>query len=115
MAFWTVALLVAAGILGGLANSIAGGASLITFPAMMSLGLSPVTANATNSFALLPGNGLGAIADRESFPPRTPLFWAAIMVAVLGGLCGAFLLLATSTKVFSLLVPALIGAATLIF
>ena len=115
MQLWTVALLVAAGILGGLANSIAGGASLITFPAMLSIGLNPVTANATNSFALLPGNGLGALADRESFPPRTGKFWSAIAVAVAGGLCGAILLLATSTRVFGLLVPALIGAATLIF
>lgn len=115
MQLWTIALLIAAGILGGLANSMAGGASLFTFPAMLSVGLSPVTANATNSFALLPGNGLGALADRESFPPRTTLFWAALAAAVLGGLCGALLLLATSTRIFGLLVPALIGGATLIF
>nr|WP_281432927.1 sulfite exporter TauE/SafE family protein [Aestuariivirga litoralis] len=107
--------MIVAGILGGLANSMAGGASLFTFPAMLFIGLPPVTANATNSFALLPGNSLGAIADRESFPPRTALFWAAIALAVAGGLCGAILLLATSARVFALLVPALIGAATLIF
>lgn len=115
MEFWTVALLVAAGILGGLANSIAGGASLFTFPAMQTAIASPLIANASNSFALLPGNFLGALADRESIPPRTLRFWAALAMAILGGLCGALLLLATPARVFELLVPALVGAATVIF
>jgi uncharacterized protein len=112
---WHVLTLVVAGVVGGLANSMAGGASLFTFPALLSVGLNPIQANATNSFALLPGNSLGAYADRESMPNRDSRFWATLAVAIVGGLCGAWLLLSTSPKVFALLVPALIGVATFIF
>ncbi len=112
---WQALILVIAGALGGMANAMAGGASLFTFPALLSVGLNPIHANATNSFALLPGNSLGAFADRESMPDRNSRFWITLAVAVVGGLCGAILLLSTSPKVFALLVPGLIGVATLIF
>ena len=115
MNIWQMIMLIGAGILGGMANAIAGGASLFTFPAMLATGLPPVIANATNSFALLPGNCIGAFADRERIPQRSSAMMVALGLAVLGGLCGAALLLATSTHIFSLLIPALIGAATLIF
>ena len=115
MYFWQGVLLIIAGVLGGMANSMAGGASLFTFPAMLGVGLSPITANATNSFGLLAGNSFGAYVDRERIPPRSVLFWAALLLATLGGLCGAALLLATTPRIFSLLVPALIGLATVIF
>lgn len=115
MSLWQILLLICAGLLGGLANAIAGGASLFTFPAMLATGLSPIAANATNSLALLPGNSLGAFADRAKLPERDRMFWLGNGVAVLGGLSGALLLLRTSPALFELLVPALIGTATLIF
>ena len=115
MNIWQMIMLVGAGILGGMANAMAGGASLFTFPAMLAAGLPPVIANATNSFALLPGNSIGAYADRERIPPRNRAMATALALAIFGGLCGAALLLATSTRIFALLIPALIGAATLIF
>ena len=52
----TAAFLVAAGLVGGAWNAIAGGATLFTFPALMAAGLPPVIANATNFLAMLPSN-----------------------------------------------------------
>lgn len=112
---WQIIMLVVAGVFGGMANAMAGGASLFTFPAMLATGLSPIIANATNSFALLPGNSIGAFSDRGQIPAADKHFWSALILAAFGGLVGALLLLATSPKVFELLVPALIGAATFIF
>jgi uncharacterized membrane protein YfcA len=112
---WQIIMLVVAGVFGGMANSMAGGASLFTFPAMLATGLSPIIANASNSFALLPGNSIGAFSDREQIPAANTRFWVTLLIAAFGGLVGAALLLATSPKVFELLVPALIAAATLIF
>jgi uncharacterized membrane protein YfcA len=112
---WQIIMLALAGVFGGMANSMAGGASLFTFPAMLATGLPPIIANATNSFALLPGNSIGAYTDRGQIPAANGTFWVTLLIALLGGLLGALLLLATSTKIFELLVPGLIGAATLIF
>lgn len=115
MTIWQCALLAVAGFLGGLANAIAGGASLFTFPAMLATGLSPIIANASNAFSLLPANSLAAYIDREKMPPRNRNFAASMALAVLGGILGAILLLLTPARIFALVVPALIGAATLIF
>ena len=115
MSIYSVFILLAAGFFGGLANSIAGGASLITFPALLAIGLPPIIANASNTFALLPANLLGAYGDRAKVPRRDGWFWAGLLVALIGGLIGAVLLLVSSDRFFSQIVPALIGVATLIF
>ncbi|MFS2055703.1 hypothetical protein ACEN8K_43775, partial [Variovorax sp. CT11-76] len=59
-----MALLFAAGAVGGAVNAIAGGATLITFPAMLAAGLPPVVANASNAVAISPGHLLAAVASR---------------------------------------------------
>ncbi|MEP6827090.1 MAG: sulfite exporter TauE/SafE family protein [Aestuariivirga sp.] len=115
MYFWQGVLLVIAGVFGGMANAMAGGASLFTFPAMLSTGLPPIVANASNAFSLLPANSLAAYLDREKLPERNGGFWMALASAVIGGVLGAFLLLFTPAKFFTALVPALIGLATLMF
>ena len=61
MNFWQGLLLVVAGVFGGMANAMAGGASLFTFPAMLSMGLPAITANASNGASLLPANSLAAL------------------------------------------------------
>jgi uncharacterized membrane protein YfcA len=110
----SAALLFVAGIAGGVANAIAGGATLITFPAMLAVGLPPVIANASNAVAVTPGHLVAAISDRAKLPP-----WRSTIIpligSVIGGVAGAVLLLWTSERVFLLLVPALIASATLIF
>lgn len=108
-------LLIFAGFLGGIANSMAGGASLFTFPAMLAAGLPPITANASNTFAVVFGNITGAWAERRLLPPfTTSMFWS-MGSALLGGLLGAILLVTTPESLFTAVVPALIGLATLIF
>lgn len=56
-----LALLFAAGVLGGIMNSIAGGGSFITFPALMAVGVPPIMANATNTYAACAGYILSLI------------------------------------------------------
>ncbi len=60
----TSLLLLAAGIAGGIINALAGGATLITFPAMLAAGLPAVIANASNAVAISPGHLIAALADR---------------------------------------------------
>jgi uncharacterized protein len=115
MSFQIVILLLAAGFLGGIANSMAGGASLFTFPALLAAGLPPIVANASNAMAVTSSNGVGFLSDLKSLPRPTLGFWFSLGVAVVGGGLGALLLLATPEKTFTQSVPALIGLATLIF
>jgi uncharacterized protein len=111
----TVFILLAAGVLGGLANSMAGGASLVTFPAMMAAGLAPIPANASNALGIIFGNVMGAYAERGKLPPADIAMIAALILAGVGGALGALLLLNTPERIFVLVVPALIGGATAIF
>lgn len=115
MELWIILLLFGAGFLGGLANAIAGGATLITFPAMLASGLTPVIANASNALAVLPGALMAAWADRAKLPGRSAALAGVLAAALAGGAIGALLLLITSDELFARLVPALIGFATLIF
>lgn len=109
------ALLFGAGVLGGCANAIAGGATLITFPAMVASGLPLVTANASNSIAVMPGNFIAAISDRAKWPRLDVHFAALLLMSVVGGVVGSWLLISHSDRSFMLFVPALIGLATLLF
>jgi uncharacterized protein len=111
----TVFILLVAGLLGGLANAMAGGATLITFPAMMAVGLAPIPANASNALAVVFGNVMGAWTERQKLPAIDTSMIMASATAVIGGVMGALLLLNTPEKVFVMVVPALIGIATIIF
>jgi uncharacterized protein len=111
----TVIILLCAGLLGGMANAMAGGASLVTFPAMMAAGLAPIPANASNAVAVVCGNIVGAWADRHKFPEMGQGILLTCVAAVAGGVVGAVLLLLTPEYLFERIVPALIGSATLIF
>jgi uncharacterized protein len=115
MNFYTAGLLVGAGILGGLANSMAGGASLFTFPALLFVGLPPIVANASNAMAVTSSNGVGFLSDLQKLPKDDGAFRLTLLVAVVGGALGAWLLLVTPEKTFTNSVPALIGLATLLF
>ncbi|HAB5395157.1 TPA_asm: TSUP family transporter [Salmonella enterica subsp. enterica serovar Mbandaka] len=108
-------LLLAAGIVGGLVNAFAGGATLITFPAMLAAGLPAITANASNAVAISPGHLIAALADREKLPALTKRTASFIVVATLGGATGAGLLLLLPERLFILPVPGLIAFSTLLF
>jgi len=106
-------LLVAAGVFGGLAGSIAGLASVTTFPALLVMGLPPVTANVTNTVALV-FNGVGSIAgSRPELTGQLRTLLRIVPVAALGGVAGAVLLLTTPAEGFEKVVPLLLGLAAL--
>lgn len=112
---WSIsALLLSAGFVGGIVNALAGGATLITFPAMLAAGLPPVLANASNAVAISPGHLIAAIADREKLPKLTSRLVLFTLAALLGGTAGAALLLVIPERLFIKPVPALIGFATLL-
>jgi uncharacterized membrane protein YfcA len=106
-------LLLCAGVAAGLSASIAGLASLFSYPALLSVGLPPVAANVTNTVALV-GSGAGsAWGSRPELVGQARRLRRLGAVAVAGGLAGAGLLLATPGDTFALVVPWLIGFASL--
>ena len=109
------ALLVAAGIAGGCMAAIVGGAAVITFPALLAAGLPPVMATAANTVALTPGLFLAAIYDRSQLPPFDRSFVVVALASIVGAVIGAVLLVLTPERVFSALVPLLLGFATVLF
>jgi len=107
-----VILLVVAGVGAGLTGSTAGLASLFSYPALLAVGLPPVTANVTNSVALI-FSSIGAVAgSRPELAGQSrrlrPLAWAALA----GGTVGAILLLATPSESFEKIVPFLLAGAS---
>ncbi|WP_076857986.1 sulfite exporter TauE/SafE family protein [Bradyrhizobium mercantei] len=111
----TSLLLLVAGVAGGIINALAGGATLITFPAMLTAGLPAVIANASNAVAISPGHLIAALADRGKLPPATRRTISFMAVSTLGGAVGAGVLLLLPERLFVLPVPALIAFATLLF
>lgn len=108
-------LAMAAAFLAGGINSVAGGGTLITFPALMGLGLPAIAANATSTVAIWPGSlgSLWGFRQELGRVPRKMLLLA--MPSVAGGLLGAWLLRTTPAGVFERMVPFLILFATLLF
>lgn len=111
----TSLLLLAAGGVGGVINALAGGATLITFPAMLAAGLPAVIANASNAVAISPGHLIAALADRGKLPPPTRRTVSFVAVSTVAGGVGAGVLLLLPERLFVLPVPALIAFATLLF
>ena len=107
--------LIAIGMLGGVWNAVAGGATLFTFPALMAVGLPPVVANATNYLALLPSNAAALPAYRKELQAVGPALWPLMFVSGLGAIAGSLLLLVSDPSVFEVLIPFLIFMATLLF
>jgi uncharacterized protein len=100
---------------GGAINAVAGGGTLVTFPALLLFGTPPVIANATSTLALVIGN-LGSIYGyRRHLQAVKPWLWRFTPVSVAGGLIGGVLLTCTSNRTFSKLVPFLILFATVLF
>ena len=97
--------LAAAALAAGLVNALAGGGSLLSFPALTAAGLPALVANLTNTVALTPGH-LGAIlGQRQQLQSQGRRLATLLPAAGLGGLVGALLLLHTSERLFYSLVP----------
>jgi uncharacterized protein len=106
-------LLVGAGLLAGAIGSAGGITSLISYPALLAVGIPPLPANVTQAVAFtacLPGSALGSrpeLRGQASFLRR----WG--MVTVAGGVVGLVLLLATPNHIFSRIVPYFLAAASI--
>src|SRR5690348_13772614 len=101
-------LVLGAGFLAGAVNAVAGGGTLISFPALLSVGISPVTANMTSSVGLLSGYAGGSVAYRRELEGQRQRAVGLLVAAVIGGLVGAVLLLLTPGDSFRALVPYLV-------
>jgi uncharacterized membrane protein YfcA len=101
--------------LAGAANSIAGGGTLITFPALVGLGMSPLVANATSTVALVPGSLSSMLGYRNAIANTRMWLVAFAVPSILGGIVGAWLLTITPEKRFAQLVPFLVLGATVLF
>ncbi|MGE0869233.1 MAG: sulfite exporter TauE/SafE family protein [Kofleriaceae bacterium] len=110
----SIALVAAAALGGGAVNAIAGGGSLITFPTLVAAGLAPVTAAITNTVAMCPGYLGGTLAQRHDLAGQASRATKILPIAAIGGVAGAWLLLATSARMFELVVPFLLLFAALL-
>ena len=108
-------LLFIAGLFGGMLNSIAGGGTFITFPALLLAGVPPISANATNTFASCSGYISGAYAFRKELHAHINELPKYILISLLGGITGAWLLLQTPESLFREAIPWLLLFATLLF
>jgi uncharacterized membrane protein YfcA len=112
----TVIVLTAAAFLGGALNALAGGGSLVTFPALLFAGLNPIDANASSVVALFPGTFSSTWAYRRSILGITEVSVTGFFIlSLLGSLLGALLLLSTPSSIFAGLVPWLVLFATIVF
>lgn len=110
------ALLFGAAVAGGALNSVAGGGSFLSFPALLFTGMPPVQSNATNTVALWPGALASAIGYRNELAgEKHALIVEFVVISLVGGIAGAVLLLHTPQSTFMKMIPWLLLVATLIF
>jgi uncharacterized protein len=115
MSAWQIVLIMVAGFSAGAMNSMAGGGTFFSFPAMLAVGIPPVVANASNSVALWPASLSGAWAYRKELSRYKRYLIPMGVVSFLGGIGGGLLLLSTRDATFSLLIPWLLLFATVLF
>jgi len=96
-------------------NSVAGGGTLVSFPALIWLGLNSVTANATSTVAIWPGSLGGMWGFRRELRASDRRMLALTAPSLIGGITGAVLLQYTPTHLFDRLAPWLILFATVLF
>jgi uncharacterized membrane protein YfcA len=108
-------LLFLAAMAAGAINSVAGGGTFITFPALLFAGVPPIAANATCTIAIWPGAISSAFAYRKELNLQRKNLALMFGISLLGGGLGALTLLATPSATFEFLIPWLLLAATLLF
>jgi uncharacterized membrane protein YfcA len=103
------------GFAAGTVNSVAGGGSMLTFPTLLAFGMAPITANATNAVALIPGSASAFWGYRDVLAGSRSFLLAMALPSVAGGALGAWLALRTGDARFNALVPWLLLGATGLF
>ena len=114
MTFSEALVLLAAGTAGGILSTVVAIASLVTYPALLALGVPPLSANMTNTVSLVL-TGAGAVAgSRPELAGQGRRVLRLGIVTAFGGAAGAAVLLLTPASAFILVVPVLIGGASLV-
>src|SRR3974390_2878520 len=108
-------VLFVAAALAGILNSVAGGGSFFSFPALIFTGVLPIPANATNTVAVWPGSVASVFSYWQRLPRSARIMVPLITISIIGGWVGALVLLRTPQATFMRLVPYLFGIATLLF
>ncbi|MEN9726687.1 MAG: hypothetical protein RL434_1053 [Pseudomonadota bacterium] len=103
-----------AALAAGLVNALAGGGTLLSFPALVAVGVPPIVANVTNSVALCPGYLGGVLAQARDLRGQGRRLLLLVPAGAAGGVAGGLVLLSTGERLFEALVPFLILFATLI-
>jgi uncharacterized membrane protein YfcA len=109
-----IAVLVVAAVLAGAINAIAGGGSLISFPAIIAAGYDSKAANVTNTVALWPGYAAGSFGYRAELRRQRRRVAVLTLPSVGGAIAGAVILLSTPTEAFDFAAPSLIVLACLL-
>ena len=109
----TTLVYVTAGLAGAI-NALAGGGTLLTFPALLPL-MTPTQANMTSTIALLPGSMTGAWTYRREIGSLAPWFMRLLPASLVGSLIGSLLLALDPSDTFKIIVPWLILFASLLF
>lgn len=110
----TIAGLFIAGVAGGIVSVLVSLVSLVTYPALLAVGLPPVAANVTNTVSLT-FTGVGAaIGSRRELEGQRPMLKQLAIAAALGGVTGAVLLLVLPVRTFELVAPVLIAGASVV-
>ncbi|MGA7245757.1 MAG: sulfite exporter TauE/SafE family protein [Terracidiphilus sp.] len=112
---WRWLWLTIAAFLAGVLNAVAGGGSFLLFPAMLSMKMLPIQANATNTVALWPGQLTSVAAYRDDIRRNLKVAIPMLVAGLIGGTAGAIVLLNTPQMTFMRLVPWLLLVAAVIF
>ena len=112
---WRLLIFFAAGVAGGLSNGIAGGGTFVTFPTLLAMGIAPLQANLTTTVGVIPSFVGGLRGIRRRLGTLGPLVRSLVPWCVAGTAAGTGLLLLGSPTTFQLVVPWLVGVATLVF
>lgn len=115
MSLLQIALLLAAAFGGGAMNAVAGGGTLLTFPALVLLGVPSIHANATSTVALLPGAATSMAGYRREVETHRAWLKTLFLPSLVGGALGSVLLLRTPERTFDHLAPFLVLFATVLF
>lgn len=114
MSLFNEILIFLAAVVAGFINAMAGGGTLVSFPVLLAVGISPVVANVTNTVALVPGTIGGMWSQRNEFQSQYKRLLKLLPVSIVGGVAGGLLILNTSESAFKSLIPYLILGATLL-
>ena len=112
MSLFNELLVFLAAMTAGFINAMAGGGTLVSFPVLLAVGISPIAANVTNTVALVPGTIGGMWAQRREFQSQRKRLIKLLPVGIVGGVIGGLLILNTNENTFRSIIPYLILLAT---